>query len=154
MKTSILFSFFAASLVLFGAEEYGKRGTTWAQKLVDQTLAKHKDVIIMAMHVAKAEGEDHKIIADNLGRIGKAADEDDIRVVRTGKPNLEVNTAGDRFEVELPVRDVKGNILGACGIVFNYKKGDDKQALRKKAEAIGKEMQKQIASRAKLFEPL
>jgi iron complex outermembrane receptor protein len=152
-KTFFLLTALSASL--FAAEEFGQRGATWAQKLVDETLAKHKDVIIMALHVADKDGsDDHKIIASNIGRIGKPADEDDMRVIRTGKPNLEVNTAGNHFEVELALRDVKGKILGACGIVFNYKNGDDKQALRKKAEAIGKEMQARIDSRAKLFEPL
>ena len=108
----------------------------------------------MAMHVAKTDGGAHDIIASNIGRIGKPADEDDMRVINTGKPNLEVNKTGDHFEVELAVRDVKGKILGACGIVFNYKKGDNEQALRKKAEAIGKEMQAQITTRERLFEPL
>ena len=34
------------------------------------------------------------IIASNIGRIGKKADEDDMRVIETGKPNLEVNKKG------------------------------------------------------------
>ena len=141
------------SLALLGAEEYAQRGAIFAQKVVDDMLAKHPDVIIMAMHVAKSEGADHAIVASNIGRIGKPADEDDMRVVNTGKPNLEVNKTGDHFEVEIPMRDMKGKVIGACGVVFMYKNGDNKQALRRRAEAIGKEMQALTPTREKLFEP-
>src|SRR6202030_3048502 len=73
----------------------------YAQKLVDETLAKHPEVVILAFHVTPPESQENVIIASNIGRIGKKADEDDLRVIRTGKPNLEVNAAGDHFEVEL-----------------------------------------------------
>jgi hypothetical protein len=149
-----LFFLLAGSVALIGAEEFGKRGATWAQKLVDDALAKHPDVIIMAMHVVPPGSSDNVIIASNIGRIGKKGDEDDLRVINTGQPNLEVNKTGDHFEVEIPLREASGKIIGACGIVFNYKKGDDQQARRRQAEAIGKEMQAQITTRAKLFEPL
>src|SRR5882757_11567572 len=67
---------------------------TYAQKLVDDTLAKHKEVVIMAMHVTPPGKNENVIIASNIGRIGKKADEDDLRVIETGKPNLEVNKKG------------------------------------------------------------
>src|SRR5579864_2021496 len=90
----------------------------FAQKLVDEALAKHKDVIILAMHVTPPGKTDNVIIASNIGRIGKKADEDDMRVIETGKPNLEVNKKGDRFEVELPILDGAGKIIGALGVVY------------------------------------
>src|SRR5690348_4420916 len=71
----------------------------FAQKLVNETLAKHKDVIIMAMHVTPPGKNENVIIASNIGRYGKKADEDDLRVINTGQSNLEVNTAGNHFEV-------------------------------------------------------
>jgi len=52
------------------------------------------------------------IIASNIGRIGKKADEDDMRVIETGKPNLEVNKKGDHFEVELVMQDQSGKTIG------------------------------------------
>src|ERR1700740_1581140 len=89
-------------LLVFGAllpasAQEGKK--IYAQKLLDETLAKHKDVVIMAMHVTPPGKTDNVIIASNIGRIGKKADEDDMRVIETGKPNLEVNTKGDHFEL-------------------------------------------------------
>jgi len=125
---------------------------TYAQKLVDDTLAKHKEVVIMAMHVTPQGKNENVIIASNIGRIGKKADEDDLRVIETGKPNLEVNKKGDHFEVELVLQDQSGKTIGAVGIVFNYEKGKEAE-FQKKAEQIRDEMKEKTPTRAKLFEP-
>ena len=95
----------------------------FAQKLVNDTLAKHKDVIIMAMHVTPPNKDENVIIASNIGRYGKKADEDDLRVINTGQSNLEVNKAGNHFEDELPLLDQLGNTIGAVGIVSTTKTG-------------------------------
>jgi hypothetical protein len=124
----------------------------YAQKLVDDTLAKHKEVVIMAMHVTPPGKNENVIIASNIGRIGKKADEDDLRVIETGKPNLEVNKKGDHFEVELVLEDQSGKTIGAVGIVFNYEKGKEAE-FQKKAEQIRDEMKEKTPTRARLFEP-
>src|SRR5215470_10093685 len=114
----------------------------FAQKLVDEALAKHKEVIILAMHVTPPGKTDNVIIASNIGRIGKKADEDDLRVINTGKPNLEVNKKGDHFEVELVLQDRSGKTIGAVGIVFMNEKGKDVE-FQKRAEHIRDEMKEQ-----------
>jgi len=124
----------------------------YAQKLVNDTLSKHPDVVIMAMHVTPPNGSDNVIIASNIGRIGKKADEDDLRCIETGKSNLEVNKAGNHFEDELVLQDKAGNTIGALGVVFNYKSGDDKEKLAAAAERIRDELKAQIPSKEKLFE--
>jgi len=125
----------------------------YAQKLLDETLAKHKEVVIMAMHVTPPGKTDNVIIASNIGRIGKKADEDDMRVIETGKPNLEVNKKGDHFEVELAMQDQSGKTIGAVGIVFMNEKGKEQEFL-KKATQIRDEMKAQTPAIAKLFEPV
>ncbi len=124
----------------------------YAQKLVDETLAKHKDVVIMAMHVTPPGKTENVIIASNIGRIGKKADEDDLRVIETGKPNLEVNKKGDHFEVELVMQDQSGKTIGAVGIVFMHEKGKEAE-FQKNAEQIRDEMKQKTPTLAKLFEP-
>ncbi len=84
--------YLATFAILFASAQFalaqeGKK--IYAQKLLDETLSKHKDVVIMAMHVTPPGKTDNVIIASNIGRIGKKADEDDMRVIETGKPNLE-----------------------------------------------------------------
>ena len=145
---------FAVSLVAQdqAAPASSNQPPIYAQKLVNETLAKNNDVIIMALHVTPPNQTENIIIASNIGRIGKKADEDDLRVINTGATNLEVNKTGNHFEVELPLLDQNGALVGAAGIVFNYKAGDDKQKLQKRAEQVRDEMKKKIASREKLFD--
>lgn len=123
-----------------------------AQKLVDAAMAKHPELQILMMHVTPIGAKDNIILASSIGRHGKKADEDDMRVINTGKPNLEVNSTGRRFEVELVLQDTSGKTIGALGTVFAYKDGDDKGKLQKKAEAIRDELRKQIPSIEKLTE--
>ena len=122
-----------------------------AQKLVDEALAKHPEVILLAIH-ATPPGHKNLIVASNFGRIGKIGDEDDTRCIQTGKSNLEVN--GKHFEDEVVMKDQSGNTVGAVGVVFNYKPGDDKAALARIADQIRDEMQAQTPSAEALFAPV
>lgn len=127
--------------------------TSAGQRLLDDTMAKHPDIIIMAMHLTPPHMKKNVIVASNIGRIGKAADEDDARVIEKGTTNLEVNPNGKRFEAEVPQNDAKGHRIGAIGIVFNYKAGDDKEALHKHALEIRDEIAAQTPSVAALAAP-
>jgi hypothetical protein len=144
-----------AFLALAGALAASPQETKkiFAQKLLDDTLTKHKEVVIMAMHVTPPGKTDNVIIASNIGRIGKKADEDDLNVINTGKPNLEVNKKGDHYEVELVMQDQSGKTIGAVGIVFMNEKGKEQEFL-KKATDIRDEMKAQTPTIAKLFEPI
>jgi hypothetical protein len=127
----------------------------YAQKLVDEAMAKYPDVVILAMHAKTANDPNYPIIAwggpmGNKVRIGKKADEDDMRVINTGKENLEISPNGKHFEVELPLEDASKTTIGALGVVFNYKPGDDKAAYQKKAEQLRDELREQIPSADKL----
>ena len=124
----------------------------YAQKLVDQTLARHHELLILVMHVTPPNSPENIIIASNIGRFGKKADEDDLRVIDTGKTNLEVNEKGDHFEVELVLQDQAGKTIGALGTVYAYKAGDDKAKLQRTAEQTRDELRKQIPSKESLFE--
>jgi RNase H-fold protein (predicted Holliday junction resolvase) len=127
---------------------------TYAQYLLDDTLAKHPEVVILAMHAKPPKGgSDYPIVASNIGRIGKKADEDDMHVITSGEPKLEVNETGDRFESELVLQDVSRKNIGAIGVVFPYKKGDDQAALNKKAEKIRDELRRRITNAGNLYEP-
>ncbi|MFC3651390.1 hypothetical protein ACFONN_07555 [Dyella humi] len=125
----------------------------YAQELVDQTIAAHSDIVVMAIHATPPKQKDNVIIASNIGRIGKKADSDDMGVVNTGKPLVEVNKAGDRLEVELPLFDVTGDTLGALSIVYPYHNGDDKQALQQRAEKIRDQLARRISNPSNLTQP-
>ena len=122
----------------------------FAQKLVDEELDKHPEVLLMAIH-AQPPGHGNVIVASNFDRIGKRGDEDDMRCIRTGKPNLEVN--GPHFEDELVLKDASGRTVGALGVVFNYKPGDDKEKLIHSANQVEREIQRRLPDAARLFGP-
>jgi len=126
---------------------------SYAQHLADEVVAKTPGILVIAMHVSPPGMANYPIIASNIGRIGKPADDDDMRVINTGKTNLEVAHGGTRFEVELAMRDVTGDTVGAIGLVFPYKSGDSKAALEKKAIAIRDRLAAHTLDSASLVEP-
>jgi hypothetical protein len=156
MKRSIAFSTLmltigAAIGISVAQTKAAAKPAIFAQKLVDEALVKHPEVVIIAMHVTPPGKTDNVIIASNIGRYGKKADEDDMRVIDTGKSNLEINKGGNHFEVELVLQDQAGTTIGAAGIVFNYKPGDDKSQMEKTAEQIRDEWKAQIPDKQSLF---
>ena len=126
----------------------------YAQKLVDQTIEKHPELLVLVMHVALPNGSDYPIIASSIGRIGKKADEGDMQVVETGQSILGAYGAKKtRFGIELAMHDVSGKVLGALSTGFAYKDGDDQQPLVHSAQQIEAELRKQIPSLTKLCGP-
>jgi hypothetical protein len=124
---------------------------TYAQQLVDEVMDAHPEIEILAIHATPPESDYNIIAGSNIGRIGKKADNDDMRCVFTGKPNLEVNSTGKRFESEMQLHDRSGRLVGAVGVVVAYKKGDDQQALFNHATQISAELEKRIPDSASLF---
>lgn len=122
----------------------------YAQELVNKALARHPEVLLLAVH-ATPPGHGNVIVASNFDRIGKRGDDDDMRCIRTGKPNLEVN--GPHFEDEVALKDASGQTIGAIGVVFNYKPGEDKAPLIRAANEIEHEMSHVIQTPASLFKP-
>jgi hypothetical protein len=126
---------------------------TYAQQLVDEFLDRYPEVEILAIHATPPDSDYNIIAGSNIGRLGKKADNDDMRCVFTGKPNLEVNSTGKRFESEMQLHDGAGTVIGAVGVVFAYKQGDNKEALHVRAEKIKAELEKRIPDAAALFRP-
>jgi hypothetical protein len=125
---------------------------THAQKLVDATLAKYPDVIILAMHVNLPDGQGNSIVASNFGRIGKKADADDMKVIDSGVPTAGVAGDGKRYGVALPLRDVSGKTVGELSVGFRYKSSENEKALLARAEKLRDELQKSIPSVETLIE--
>jgi hypothetical protein len=124
----------------------------YAQHLVDLALAAHPGVVVLAVHATPPHRSANVIIASNIGRIGKRADTDDLHVIATGTSKLEVNKAGNRFEVEEPLKDVTGETLGAIGVVFPYTKGQDTKPDQRVAAEIQSFFQKHVLSDANLVD--
>ena len=152
MRIAIFFFTAAIALPLHAGSKLAPE-KIYAQELVNQTVAKYPDLLVVAMHVTPPKASENVIIASNIGRIGKKADAEDLKVINTGETLAKVNKNGDRFEVELLLHDASQKPIGALAIVFPYKAGDDKPQFEKRAEMIRDELGKQIPQAAKLMEP-
>lgn len=124
----------------------------YGQQLVDESIRRHPEVLVLMMHVSPSEGAENVVVASNIGRIGKPADADDLRVISTGAMNREVSADGRRFEVELPLHDVSGLTVGALGVVLPYVAGDNEDELAASAVAIRDELGDRISSAPNLVE--
>ncbi|MFZ6758297.1 hypothetical protein ACO0K9_13895 [Undibacterium sp. Ji50W] len=119
----------------------------YAQKLVDETMARHPELLVLAMHVATLSGDDYPIIASSIGRIGKKADSDDRQVIETGKSIYGAyGVSKTRFGIELPMFDITGKLIGALSVGYSYKTGDDQEALLKQAQHVEAELRAKIPS--------
>jgi hypothetical protein len=155
MNTMLRFSFafFATAIgCTLHAETFTPR-KIYAQTLVNQIIKEYPDLLVVAMHVTPPNESENVIIASNVGRIGKRADAEDLRVIRTGETLAKVNKNGDRFEVELVLHDASGKPIGALALVFPYKAGDDPSQFKARAAMIRDELAAKIPLVAKLMEP-
>ena len=126
---------------------------TYAQHLVDQTLATHPGIAIMTMHLTPPGQPDNIIFASNIGRIGKKADPDNLLVIDNGETTSKVNKAGDHLEIQLPLLDARHERLGSLTVEYPYTSGDNKATLVKRATGIRDQLSHKIPSLADLVQP-
>lgn len=126
---------------------------TYAQELVDRTVAANPDLLVVAMHVTPPKGRENVFVASNVGRIGKPADAADLRVLETGKANVEMSSDGKRIEVELPLLDVTDATIGALGLVWTYRQGQDQADVEREAGRISEALAKRILNATNIMEP-
>lgn len=124
---------------------------TYAQRLTERTIAAHPELLVMMIHATPPGGARNIIIGSNIGRFGKQADEDDLRVIDKGSTNLEIGGDNDRFETELPLLDRAGKRIGALGLVFHFKAGDDKEAIHRHGLRIRDDVARAIPNNPALF---
>lgn len=66
----------------------------FAQHLVEEEMAKHTDLLIIVFHVTPSGQKENVIVASNIGRIGKEADEDDMRGRTMLEPAVNASPTG------------------------------------------------------------
>lgn len=129
-------------------------GDTYAQKLLEKTFAAHPELNVMGLHATSPSGGDSAIIASNVkSKIGKKSDPDDIEVMKTGKPVVEEKAARSIFDIGLPLLDSSGATIGTVVMEIKFSYTKSKSAALARAKQIRAELQKEIPSKEKLFEP-
>ena len=125
----------------------------YAQELVDRTVAQHPDLRAVVMHVTPPKGATNIVIASSIGRIGKPADATDLEVLTTGKTRVAMDPGNKRIEVDLALRDVGGDTIGALGLVWRYPVGGNHEEFERTANVIRDGLARRILSVATLMDP-
>jgi len=135
---------------------------SFAQELVDKTLARHSELLGLDIHSTPPKGSQSAIIASkDPGRIGLKTDPDLLEVLQNGKPEVEATSAS--AVVTLPLLDVSGRPIGLVQITFlpssptegrAEPKAEEKAEAKveERAEEIEEEMREHIPTGAQLFE--
>lgn len=120
---------------------------TYAQFLIDDALARHPEVEVLALHARTgAIASGYPIIASNIGRIGKAADASDLAVIESAQAHGEADARGARYEWKMPFADANGRPLGALAIIFPLRPLTRIHETQEQAEKIVAELRQQIPS--------
>ena len=105
-----------------------------AQQLVNELMAQNADLVVVGLHVTPPGTSVQRMVASNLDRIGKEDDADDIAVFAEHKTILCPNAKDPhKFEVQVPLLDITGQVIGTCGFVFRYQAGDNELELHRRA---------------------
>ena len=138
------------------------RAKIFAQKLVETAVAKQPELSGVELSATPPGGHKCLTIASTEtedllpgGRravIGEKCDEDEFAAMRTGRPFAEKEEDG--FDVTVPLHDATGNLIGAVGMDFKPEPGQQEPGVIERAIQITRELEKQIPSKAALFQPV
>ena len=124
-------------------------GKSFAQMLVETTLAKHPESDEISISANTSRGC-LGIASTDKSDVGGKCEKEDSEPMRTGKPVVEKEKDG--FGVSLPLHDSTGHIVGALGVGFKPAAGQTDASVTGQAQKIAAEMEMQIPSKAKLLE--
>jgi len=126
------------------------RDAAFAQKLVDDTAAKHKpELIYLGLHGVTPHSKQSVIFASTKpDKIGKKSSCADLHVVEKGIPVMEMK--GKTTTVLERLLDSKGRTIGLIVVGFDLGEGEESQAAKLSKE-LGEELAKQISSKDQLF---
>jgi hypothetical protein len=126
---------------------------SYAQELVDRTIAEHPDLRAMVMHVTPPGATENIVLASSIGRIGKAADRQDLEVISSGKTRVVVDAARKRIEVETPLRDISGHDIGALALVWRFPLNGSRTEFESAGLRIRDALERRILNLGNLLEP-
>lgn len=123
-----------------------------AQRLADGVIARNPDMLDVLMHVTPPGSGRNIVVAAHLRHaVGEASGDDDLGVIDTRHPLVEVQKDGVRIGVLVPLEDRHRKVIGALGLMFPYHAGDDQAALLARAFRIRNRLGASIPNVGALF---
>ncbi len=147
--------FLMAIILLFGTQTAAFAGVLFphAQALADDVVAQNSGMLDVIMHVSPAPDAKNIVVAAHLTKAnGEASGDDDIGVMNTGAPLVEVQKNGVRLGILVQMHDARHRTIGALGLMYSYKPGDDVEAAVRRSFAIRDALASRIRSREALVQ--
>lgn len=149
----------AVCSMLGGGEQRLKAAATWvgapapyAKELANRVVKEHPDMLDVIFHMTPPDAtENFAVAAYTAKEQGLKSGEDDISVMKTRKPTVEVQKDGVRIGVLVPLHDRSSKTIGTLGLMYPYKTGEDEKKFLQVSEQIRDGLAKQIPSRSSLF---
>jgi hypothetical protein len=152
-RLSVMLALASCALTLHAQSNYIPVTAPYAETLVINTKAAHKELQKLGIHAVPPGQHDYCIIANGIpGKIGKKSSAADLTVVDAGKPTVKFNEKGKFYDLALPIADASGKQFGLTVMEIPDKFAKDNDEALAKAAAVRDEMQAQIPDVARLFE--
>ena len=120
----------------------------FAQQLVDETLAKHPDLLVLAFHVVIPGDSLNRVVAINKVQhpkfLGRPSDDIDTDTAKTSRTVVQVIPATHRMEVHMPLHDKSGKTIATLVTVYNFKDEEEAPELMRRSQAIRDELTPRI----------
>ena len=91
-----------------------------------------------------------QLLVDRLATSHPELIREDLSAMKSGKP--VVLKEGENLDVTLPLHDSTGNVIGAIGLTFRPRRGEQKADAIRRARTAARELERQIPSKVKLFD--
>jgi hypothetical protein len=136
-----------------GSWTLAKAGKIRAQKILEETAAKHSELDGLELNATAPNGTGCSTIASTEAKdLGERCDKEDYSAMRTNKPSVEKEKGG--FDVTLPLHDADGKVIGVVGMDFKPQPGQVAAGAVAQGKQIAAGIEKQIPSKEKLYEPV
>jgi hypothetical protein len=120
---------------------------------VDEVKAAHPEITSLELAAAQSANDRCRTIAATEAKeVGQKCDKDELTAMKTNKPFIEKEK--DEWDATLPIHDSAGAVIGTAGMDFKAGPGQTKETVERQAKQIASELEKRIASRSQLFEPV
>jgi hypothetical protein len=124
-----------------------------AQRLTIQTLQRYPDLLVLAFHVTAPGESVNRVVGINQPKfLGRASDDVDHEVAKSGKMIVQVIPATHRMEVHMPLRASDRSLVGTLVTVYLWQNEAQAPELIARSMKIRNELQSQIPDLPSLLE--
>jgi hypothetical protein len=127
----------------------------FAQKLTDQLLKQHSDVLVVAFHAQLPREQINRVVAINQTQwerfLWRPSDDIDTDTAKTQRTVVQVIPATHRMEVHMPLHTKTGNTIATLVCVWNFMDEEEAPELMRMSQQIRDELAPGITDLAQLL---